>query len=327
MRSMKEKLFSFMQVVNNQSSPVFFLEIQFLLVLDKVIFLYQLLDRVLCYSSATVRCFIYSFIFVKADGNESGEMTEEKNSVKIEPHPEEKLKEVDCLSWDSKPNSKRTHSQLERLYGERLESSKANKWQDERDVPMEEEPEHKRIKYDEENHTSACYREDQNMGYRSPSNVQPSLTSYLEEKQNDSSVNYSHAMTERSHCLERCFFPVDFCLDRRELTENFRYFLPPVDEDTPQSNSPDLELALGGKKPSPKKEAFQPFFPLVYDRRLDKLSDSTTAKHDDDDISESLSLSLAFPGMERKRTGTPVKRHDPPGVNTSLILFGGFSDT
>lgn len=254
-------------------------------------------------------------------------MMEEKSSVKIEPLPEEKVKGVDCLNWDSKPNLKRIHPWSERLYGERLESIKANEWQDERDAPMEEEPKHKRIKYDEESHTSAGHREDQNMGYRLPSKVQPSLTSYLEEKQNGSSVNYSHAMTERSHCIERCFFPVDFCPDKRELMENFRCFLPPVGEDTRQSNSPDLELALGGKKPSPKQETFQPFYPLVYDRRFDKLSDSTAANQDDDDISESLSLSLAFPGMERKRTGTPVKRQDPPGVSTSLILFGGFSDT
>ncbi|KAG6500122.1 hypothetical protein ZIOFF_039936 [Zingiber officinale] len=259
------------------------------------------------------------------EGNASREMMmEEKNSVKTEPLPEEKIKEVDSLNWDSKPYLKHTHPWSVRLHGERLESIKANEWQDEKGVPMEEEPKHKRIQYDEESHTSASYGEDQNMGYRLPSNVQPSLTSYFEEKQNGGSVNYSHAMTESSHCIERCFFPLDFCSDRREM-ENFRYFLPPVDEDTPESNAPDLELALGGKKPFPKKETFQPFYPLVYDGRLDKLSDSTVTNHDDDDISESLSLSLALTGMERKRA--PVKRQDPPGVSTSLILFGGFSGT
>lgn len=253
----------------------------------------------------------------EADGDESQEMPEKKNPVKIEPLPEEKIK-VDCLSWDSKPNMKRTYS-----WSERSESIEAYKWQDEKDVPMEEERENKRTKYDEESRISAGYGGDTNMGYRLPFNLQPSLPSYLEEKQNGGGVNYGHAMTERAQCTERCFFPVDSCPSRSELIETFRCFLPPVDEDTPQSNAPDLELALGGKKPSSKKETFQSFFPLVYDRKLEKLSGSTTADHDDDDLSGSLSLSLAFAGMERKRSGKPVKRQDPPGVNTSLILFGG----
>ncbi|KAG6474939.1 hypothetical protein ZIOFF_064156 [Zingiber officinale] len=260
------------------------------------------------------------------DDDENQEMREKKNPVKIEPLPEEKIK-VDCLSWDSKPNMKRARSWSETLYGERSESIEAYEWQDEKDVPMEEEREHKRTKFDEEGPISAGYRVDTNMGYGLPSNLHPSLTSYLEEKQNGGGVNYSHAMTERSQCTERCFFPVDSCPSRSELMESFRYFLPPVDEDTPQSNVPDLELALGGKKPSSKKETFQSLSPLAYDRKLEKLSSSTTADHDDDDLSESLSLSLAFAGTERKRTGKSVKRQDPPGVNTSLILFGGFSGT
>lgn len=325
---MLEKLLTLMLLANRKNLPDHYLDIQSLLVSHKVIFLYQILDVVICVIILSLLLHI-SFIFKKADGDESQEMREKKNPVKIEPMPEEKIK-VDCLSWDSKPNMKHTHSWSETLYGERSESIEAYKWKDEKDVPIEEEREHKRTKYDEEGRISAGYREeDTNMGYRLPSNLQPSLTSYLEEKQNGGGGNYNHAMTERSQCTERCFFPVEYsCPSRSKLMESFRYFLPPIDEDTPQSNAPDLELALGGKKPSSKKETFQSFFPLVYDRKLEKLSSSTTAAdHDEDDLSESLSLSLTFAGMERKRTGKSVKRQDPPGVNTSLILFGGFSGT
>lgn len=236
--------------------------------------------------------------------------------MKIEAESEVKLTDGVCPSWGSRPNRKRALSCSETISGEISESTKVMMWQQKESyfVSTEDDRDHKRMNCNSEDPASNHYRD------ASIERNFPSSTRYPFEQRSDG-VNYNNVI-ESTKCPERCFFPVDSHRIGSEAVENFRFFLPPVNEDSPDSSIPDLELALGGKKCSSKKQTVPLFSPSVARGKLDKLSGSI---FDDDDMSEALSLSLAFPSVERKRTDD-TEQKDQSTVSTCLFLFGGFTD-
>ncbi|XP_068650060.1 ASI1-immunoprecipitated protein 2-like isoform X2 [Aristolochia californica] len=131
---------------------------------------------------------------------------------------------------------------------------------------------------------------------------------------------------------ERSFFPVDFGPVKDNKLESTSWNMVSLKDDPAEPDLPNLELALGGEKKSCKKEVLPLFLQLIEEKSTNK---KTERLIDDgvDEASAALSLSLAFPGPEKKPTTVkpaskteqllPESRH----VNTSLLLFGGFTDT
>ncbi|TYH79418.1 hypothetical protein ES332_D03G062700v1 [Gossypium tomentosum] len=121
------------------------------------------------------------------------------------------------------------------------------------------------------------------------------------------------------------FFPIGS--DRaREIRMEWREELLVKDEDRAGDASPNLELALGAEMRPPNK-GILPFFVGTADKseNLDKV----TGKEEADDVSASLSLSLSFPFPETEGNAKTVSKTEQflpesHGVNTSLLLFGGF---
>ncbi|MBA0608629.1 hypothetical protein Godav_020822, partial [Gossypium davidsonii] len=121
------------------------------------------------------------------------------------------------------------------------------------------------------------------------------------------------------------FFPIGS--DRaREIRMEWREELLVKDEDRAGDASPNLELALGAEMRPPNK-GILPFFVGTADKseNLDKV----TVKEEADDVSASLSLSLSFPFPETEGNAKSVSKTEQflpesHGVNTSLLLFGGF---
>ncbi|XP_077244950.1 ASI1-immunoprecipitated protein 2-like isoform X2 [Tasmannia lanceolata] len=154
----------------------------------------------------------------------------------------------------------------------------------------------------------------------------------LEEQKGDCICSGTF-LPENSGSTEIFFFPVDSSPVRDCKSGNSIpwQIISSDDEDQPESDVPNLELALGAKKKSPKKGILSIFPELLDDKNnRNKLSDPAKDEGDDD-IKASLSLSLAFPFSKKERTVKcvskaeellPEKHH----VNTSLLLFGGFPD-
>ncbi|KAK2658446.1 hypothetical protein Ddye_004979 [Dipteronia dyeriana] len=127
---------------------------------------------------------------------------------------------------------------------------------------------------------------------------------------------------------ERYFFPVgsqhakDFHLDPNGM--------PWKELSLKNDAVPNLELALGAET-KPQNKGMLPLFVGVVDKNNNQvnLQDKVMDK-EEDDVSASLSLSLAFPFSDKEQTTAVPKteqllpeRHH---VNTSLLLYGGFSD-
>ncbi|MBA0552010.1 hypothetical protein Golob_022854 [Gossypium lobatum] len=159
----------------------------------------------------------------------------------------------------------------------------------------------------------------------------------------DSTTSDRHGLGSGSCVKERCniaceekgvpkdmgsgerFFPIGS--DRaREIRMEWREELLVKDEDSAGDASPNLELALGAEMRPPNK-GILPFFVGTADKseNLDKV----TGKEEADDVSASLSLSLSFPFPETEGNAKSVSKTEQflpesHGVNTSLLLFGGF---
>ncbi|URD86015.1 PHD [Musa troglodytarum] len=265
----------------------------------------------------------YSASSFGQDNGGTERIKEKECSVKIEVGTKDNIMKIDCLSWGSKPNMKRAHT-CSATSGEASQSTNgANTWQEKAGYFCpEDNVEYKRMKHYSEGHGTGSLR-DQSIDGRSPFKVQPFVTSYVHEQQQRYGVNYGIVMSESLRCTERSFFPVDAYPLRNNVVENFRYSVSRDDEASREPDTPDLELSLGGKKQSLKKEIFASFHPSVDKGRLYKLSGSTFSE---DDMSARLSLSLASPDMEKNNTENPVstKLHRS---NTFQNLFGGSTDT
>lgn len=239
-----------------------------------------------------------------------------KRLVKIEDESEENFS-----IWGSKPSTKCVHSFPTVYCGESSKSTIPNMLQEATFVSLEGGREHKRMKCDSEGHVISL--REQSTECRLLPTTQPFSATYLDEQQRDG-INYNNEVPESSICTERCFFPQDSFPVGTKMVENSRYFLPPVDEDLSGSRTPDLELALGGKKLPSEEGMFPLFFPSVDKGGLDKPSGS---EDDDHDVSTMLSLSIASPATKRRRIQNPIPEEDQHRINTTLNLFGGFHDT
>lgn len=155
----------------------------------------------------------------------------------------------------------------------------------------------------------------------------------LHKEQKDVYASNDTSVLENSKTTEIYLFPVDSGNARDLKSGNSipRQILP-SDENLPDIDVPNLELALGaGKKQS--KQGSLPFFGQLRAEDNNRNNLLNPATNDgDDDLSASLSLSLSFPFSEKEQPRKSVakvehllpKRHR---VNTSLLLFGGFTDS
>ncbi|KAK9120737.1 hypothetical protein Syun_018354 [Stephania yunnanensis] len=140
------------------------------------------------------------------------------------------------------------------------------------------------------------------------------------------------AFPRSSGTAERHLFPVDSCpVNDYKPRGNFIpvQVLSSDDEDQPEEpGAPNLELALGGER-RPSKPGALPLFAGLADRNFDhgKQPDIATENRDDD-LSSSLSLSLAFPFPDKEQSVQRVPKAEQllpeRRVDTSLFLFGSF---
>ncbi|XP_073101738.1 protein PARALOG OF AIPP2 isoform X1 [Elaeis guineensis] len=218
--------------------------------------------------------------------------------------------EIDKLSWESRPRKKRAYSpSIETVTHTFCESSKSTDemmlWSERANFSsLKNEKEYKKIRSCSERHAS------RDANGSSSLLLCPLLPSYINEKQHMDGFCNGTEMAENTRSAERYFFPVDPGSVRNVVSENM-HVLSLDNEAFPESSAPDLELALGGKKKSSENGVLSLLFPLV-DRKgslgsRDKLLGP--AMDDEDDMSASLSLSLAFPGTERKQTDKSINKN------------------
>ncbi|KAL5985369.1 hypothetical protein ACLOJK_027353 [Asimina triloba] len=123
-----------------------------------------------------------------------------------------------------------------------------------------------------------------------------------EERQGHCADNSITATSTNIKMAERYSFPVDVGPVRDLISGNSipLQILSSDDEDPLEPDFPSLELALGAAR-KPSKKGILPLFVPVADEKnnLRKLSDLMT-DGGDDDMSASLSLSLAFPSFGKK---------------------------
>ncbi|XP_021676372.2 uncharacterized protein LOC110661878 isoform X2 [Hevea brasiliensis] len=159
-------------------------------------------------------------------------------------------------------------------------------------------------------------------------------SSSIEERSCDKAAD-EKVILEDIGTTERYFFPVDSrrvkdfrlgdnSMPWKEYSSN--------DEDQFHDEVPNLELALGAEAKTPNK-GILPFFVGMVEKNNSqkKTPDNVTDKEEEDGVSASLSLSLSFPFPDEEQTVKPVSKTEQllperHNVNTSLLLFGGFSD-
>ncbi|XP_077235297.1 ASI1-immunoprecipitated protein 2-like isoform X2 [Tasmannia lanceolata] len=200
-------------------------------------------------------------------------------------------------------------------------------------IAVEGEKECKKIKKCDIESSAGTNSQEQSSGYGFSPKIFDLDRSPLEDQKKDC-VCDDTLLPESSGTTERFFFPVDSGPVRDCKSGNSipMQIISSDDEDQPESDFPNLELALGAEKKSTKKGVL-PFFLEFIDEKnsKNKLPPDPVKDDGDDDVSASLSLSLAFPFSEKERIVKPVsktKQFFPEGhhVNTSLLLFGGFPD-
>ncbi|KAH7687372.1 Zinc finger RING/FYVE/PHD-type protein [Dioscorea alata] len=253
-----------------------------------------------------------------------------KNDVLLDNDQDKLLPTVDHLSCEPKPLRKRVSSWLvdtaAQVSGETSKTMDGTKlWKDSLNLTcLNNDRENKKMKFYAEEHVSRCGSVEENMSGRLSSKINPLLGSFANEQLHTDSISSEPTMmAESSRSAERYVFPVDLNSVCGVETENVIHVLSSDDEDAPENNSPDLELALGGKKQPAKQEMLPLFFPL-FDRRNNQ--NKMRVDHGDDDVPASLSLSLGFPVLEKEQKAKPLPRTEQLLPNTSLLLFGGFND-
>ncbi|KAJ8761697.1 hypothetical protein K2173_004473 [Erythroxylum novogranatense] len=139
---------------------------------------------------------------------------------------------------------------------------------------------------------------------------------------------------EGFEAAERYFFPVDshhvddFWVGGKSMSQK-EY--SSKDGARAHDGTPNLELALGADTKSPNKGILPFFVGMVEENNnLNKPPEKVEDKEEEDGVSASLSLSLSFPFPEKEKSVKPVPKTEliPEShcVNTSLLLFGSYSD-
>ncbi|XP_020572169.1 uncharacterized protein LOC110018994 isoform X2 [Phalaenopsis equestris] len=184
---------------------------------------------------------------------------------------------------------------------------------------------------DEREPKKNCYATDSvtetNASNRLSSKIHP-LYSCILSPQMEEQIYREPVLFESSRTTERCFFPTDLCPVQNNKSANIIHIPSSDDEAIPESCSPDLELALGGKSKLAKPMASPLPFTSVGGKQHIQPGSSG---YDGDDLSASLSLSLAFPAAEREGSAKCILEKEPilpekPSANTPLFLFGRFSN-
>lgn len=157
--------------------------------------------------------------------------------------------------------------------------------------PVEDQKEHKKNCFP--NATSIV--KDNANAARSSSKVHPLQSSILRHWQPGESICSVTSISQNTSTTERCFFPIDLNPVQNRKSANI-IEITSSDDDTPESSSPDLELALGGKSKSTKPFGLPSLFPSL-DGGKQQRQPSPTG--DGDDAAASLSLSLfSFPATD-----------------------------
>ncbi|XP_027359877.1 uncharacterized protein LOC113868469 [Abrus precatorius] len=139
--------------------------------------------------------------------------------------------------------------------------------------------------------------------------------------------------------MERTFFPIDtqHISDSQSVLNSMSMKGLHESEEQFQDVIPNLELALGGKTkplppppppPPPVPKGMLPFLVGAVDRKNNQ-PDGLGDGQEDDGVAASLSLSLSFPSSNKEHTKAASKPEllpDGHRVNTSLLLFGRFTD-
>uniref|UniRef100_A0A1D1YD19 Bromodomain adjacent to zinc finger domain protein 1A n=1 Tax=Anthurium amnicola TaxID=1678845 RepID=A0A1D1YD19_9ARAE len=172
-------------------------------------------------------------------------------------------------------------------------------------------------------------------GDKISSKVHPLLANFRNEPGHPDKVLHNRpTLPEISRKPERYLFPFDFgsTMDKKSGRSIPLQILSSDDECEyrQESETPNLELALGAEKRPVKQEILPLSFPLVgKNKNQGKLPDPAM---DDGDEPASLSLSLAFPFSGKEQVQKPVSKTEQllpkrPRANSSLHLFGGFADS
>ncbi|KAJ8649977.1 hypothetical protein MRB53_003000 [Persea americana] len=154
------------------------------------------------------------------------------------------------------------------------------------------------------------------------------MCGYQDKEQTDA-CNYEDGFKT----AESSLFPVDLGPVRNlKSGSTIPWKIPADNAKLLQSDYPNLDLALGTEK-KPLEQEVLPSFIQVEDNRSSQNEHIDPSTSDaGNDASASLSLSLAFPLSEKEQTEEHVSRTMPRlakrhPVNTSLLLFGGLTDT
>lgn len=230
---------------------------------------------------------------------------------------------LDHFSWESKPNWKCAHpSSLDTIENSSTDllqpTGDTMLWAGESTcTSLSDEKEHKKMRLDNGGHIDCSSREE-----ISCSRLFPKIQSVPSSLPNSSL--FHGTMSESSKNAENYFFHVNqgpTCTEADNVI-----YVSSDDDDSPKSNIPVLELALGEKRRIAKQE----ISPLQSKKNTernnrDKLPIPDVV--DGDDAPTLLSLSLAFPVSEKAQTAKPNSEveqllPDTASTNTSLRLFG-----
>ncbi|GAU27595.1 hypothetical protein TSUD_271350 [Trifolium subterraneum] len=128
--------------------------------------------------------------------------------------------------------------------------------------------------------------------------------------------------------MEKTFFPIDThnTTDSRLVLSSMSLKRPHECGEKFEVGIPSLELALGGEMKQSKNGTL-PFLAGKADKKNNQENTPDcleTKQEDDDSVAASLSLSLSFPSSN-KETTIPASK-DEHHMNSSLLLFGRFTD-
>ncbi|KAJ6835108.1 uncharacterized protein M6B38_124055 [Iris pallida] len=239
--------------------------------------------------------------------------------------------EVDNLSGDLMPRRKRARScptdTASQASGETSRSTGDTMvWTDEINcLPFDDEREQKKMCYGE-GYPSTDVREGTVCGELS-SKVHPLLASFSNERHIKflDGGSCEEKMIPENPRSEGRFFPVEPSSVKSAKADEVIEILSSDDEHSPEFSSQNRELGLKGKKKSQNPETL----PLLFQPSEAKFCKENPQVSVEDDISLSLTLSLAAPASKVVK---PIFKSeqlvpDTPHVNTSLFLSSGFTDT
>ncbi|KAJ6840797.1 uncharacterized protein M6B38_118710 [Iris pallida] len=238
---------------------------------------------------------------------------------------------VDNLSRDLRPHRERACScpteTASQASGETSRSTGDTMvWTDEANcLPIDDEREHKKMCYGERFPSTDLI--EGTLCAKLSSKVHPLLASFSKEQHRkflDGSCQ-EKMIPDNPRSEGRFFFPVDPSSVKTAKADEVIDILSSDDEETPEFNSPNSELALRGKKKAPKPETL----PLLFQSSEAEVDKEVPLVSSEDDISVSLTLSLAVPASKIAKPTLKSEQlmPDTPHVNTSLLLSSGFPDT